>query len=296
MKPVSITSLDVRSLPGERSGSEEALERLLQTRGVGVRTLTVERAVVTVPREPELLAPVPCPRTTLPEGECMQVFDPLTKLASRASFLARLRRSTAPEWCVEGLFVLLLDVDDFRGINERFGYEAADELLVAIGVRLRRRLRPSDTLARFGADSFAVLLGGIRSGEDVTRVAERLQGELAEPFALDGKEMRVHASVGVAMGSAGVRAEAIVRDAERALARAQLLGRASGPPLAREADAREGPLQRIETALRRALDQEEFRARYRPTVLRKEGSVPGFEIVLFKRRDTGARPPSRGAA
>jgi diguanylate cyclase (GGDEF)-like protein len=277
MKPVSITSLDVRSLPGERSGSDEAPERLLETSGVGLRTLTVERAVVTVPREPELL-------------------DPLTKLASRSAFLARLRRSTAPEWCVEGLFMLLLDVDDFRGINERFGYEAADEVLVEIGVRLRRRLRPSDTLARFGADSFAVLLGGIRSGEDVARVAERLQAELAEPFVPDGKELRARASVGVAMGSAGTRAEAIVRDAERALARAQLLGQASGPPLPREADAREAPLQRIETALRRALDQEEFRSRYRPTVLRKEGSVPGFEIVLFKRREAGVRSPSRGAA
>src|SRR5205823_1299804 len=108
MKPVSLAPFEVRSLPAERSGFEGALERLLESSGVGRQGFAVPRPVLAVP----LRAP-------------LDARDPLTKLANRASFLARLARSTAPEWCVEGLFVLLLDVDGFRGLNERFGYEAA---------------------------------------------------------------------------------------------------------------------------------------------------------------------------
>jgi diguanylate cyclase (GGDEF)-like protein len=263
MKPVSIAPFGARSL-SEGSAFEGALERLLESSGVGRPGFAVPRPVLAVPRPDE--------------GR-----DPLTNLANRASFLARLARSTAPEWCVEGLFVLLLDVDGFRSINERFGYEAADALLAEMGARLKRRLRPGDTLARFGADSFAVLLAGFKSGEDVTDVVLRLQAEMSAPCVVDGRELRPQVSVGVAIGQPGARPEQIVRDAERALARAQLLGQSGASPYPAETNAREGPLQRIETALRRALEQDEFRVRYRPTVRRKEGSVPAFEIVLFKR-------------
>ena len=216
--------------------------------------------------------------------------DDLTGMASRSLFLSRLRRSTAPGWCVDGLFVLLVDIDAFREVNERYGYDAADELIVEAAARLKKRLRPSDLLARFGGDEFAVLVRGMRSGSDVTRMAERLQAELSVPFARDSGEVRLSASVGVAMGLPGTAPEHIIRDAERALARAKLLGGAGCELFVGEADAREGPLQRMETALRRVLEQEEFRARYRPTVRRKDGSVPGFEIVLFRRV-----PPGSGA-
>ncbi len=210
------------------------------------------------------------------------LYDGLTNLASRSLFLARLRRSVAPEWCKEGLFVLLVDIDRFHEVNARCGYPAGDQVLAEVGARLKRKLRPVDLVARVGPDRFGILVGGFRGGQDVAQVAERLRDQVAAPFEIAGRELKISASVGVAMGTPGARPEDIVREAEMTLARAKLLGQ-GGAPLIEGGDPREGPLQRVELALRRALDQEEFRSRYRPTLLRKEGSVASFEVLLFRR-------------
>jgi diguanylate cyclase (GGDEF)-like protein len=208
--------------------------------------------------------------------------DPLTGLPTRSLFLARLRRSTAPVWCAEGLYVLLLDLDRFREVNDRHGYAGGDQLLAEVAGRLKRRVRSCDTLARIGPDEFAVLLARVGSGRDVARVAERLLAELSAPFEIRGQRCTTSASIGVALGQAGARAEDVIREAERSLARAQVLGR-PGLSLLPAGDGSEASLVHVETALRRALDQEEIRTRYRPTVLRKEGKVAGFEVVLWRR-------------
>jgi len=218
--------------------------------------------------------------------------DPLTQLPTRTLFVERLRRATAgADWCLEGLFVLLLDVDRFAEVNDRLGYEKADRLLAAMADRLRRRLRPGDTLARYGADAFTVLLGGIRDGRDAVRVASRLQAELGAPFDVHGEQVRMSASVGIAAGLAGQRPEGLLRDAERALDRAKLLGRAGCQVFQPGRDERETLLANVETAIRRALEPEELLNHYRPTVLRKDGKVAGFDIVLWRRKDEDlARP------
>jgi diguanylate cyclase (GGDEF)-like protein len=219
--------------------------------------------------------------------------DELTGLATRSGFLARLQRSVAPDWCIEGLFVLLLDVDRFREMNDRLGYKGGDQLLIEVAARLKGRLRPTDTVSRFGADEFAVLLAGVPSGRDVARVAERLLGELEAPLDIEGRQVKAAASIGVAMGTAGERPEDVIRNAERALSRAKLLGRSNYQIFRTDTASRETSLQEVETALRRALDQEEFRSRFRPTVRRKEGSVASFEVVLWRRTPAGSEESLR---
>src|SRR5439155_839632 len=106
-------------------------------------------------------------------------------------------------------FVLLLDIDHFREINERLGFAGGDQLLTEVAIRLKRRLRASDTVARFGADEFAVLLSRVQTGQDVARVAERLQGELSAPFQVQGFEVvlwrKPPAAGETADGKGGVR-------------------------------------------------------------------------------------------
>lgn len=214
--------------------------------------------------------------------------DAVTGLPDRTVFLARLRRCTAPRWCVEGLFVLLLDLNRFREINDRIGFAGGDQVLAEVAARLKKRLRASDTVARFGSDEFAILLSGVASGQAAARVADRLLAEVSSPFEVQGRWITMRASVGIALGIAGARAEDVVREAERALGRARVLGHSDSRTPAAGADAEETSVLHVETALRLALDQEDIHARYRPTVLRKEGKVPSFEVVLWR------KPPAEG--
>jgi diguanylate cyclase (GGDEF)-like protein len=216
--------------------------------------------------------------------------DAVTGLFSRAVFLARLRRGTGPRWCAEGLFVLLIDIDRFREINDRVGFAGGDQVLSEVAARLRRRLRPSDTLARFGADQFATLLYGVPSGEQAARIVDRLLGELSPPIEVEGRSLDVRATAGIAVGVPGARPEDLVREAERALGRARVLVRSARRTRPGPVDPEEDSLLQVEAALRRALDQDEIRARYRPTVLRRDGKVPGFEVVLWR------RPPAESDA
>jgi diguanylate cyclase (GGDEF)-like protein len=209
--------------------------------------------------------------------------DTLTGLPGRTPFLDRLRHCIAPGWCAEGLFVLLLDLDRFKEVNERYGFAGGDELLAAVAARLKGRLRSADTVARFGPDEFAILLARVRSGRDAADVAERLLAELTAPFEIQGRLVSASACIGIAAGVPGARPEDVIREAERALARAQVLGRPGYQTVPVGGDARESSLLQVETILRRALDQAEIVTHYRPTVLRKEGKVPGFDVVLWRR-------------
>src|SRR4051794_4854577 len=192
--------------------------------------------------------------------------DSLTGLPNRALFLDRLelaharsRRSGSP------IAVLFMDLDSFKNVNDSLGHAAGDELLVLVAGRLRRWLRPSDTAARFGGDEFAVLLEDLDTSNAAQIVAQRVLDSLREPFEIQGQEVYVGASIGIA-SSAHPGSDDLLRNADLAMYRAKGLGK--GRHQIFEPGMHVAVLERLELEvdLQRALDRVEMTVHYQPIV------------------------------
>ena len=219
-------------------------------------------------------------------------YDPLTDLPNRALFLDRLQHlfHRARRALGNPLFaVLYLDLDRFKAINDSFGHQTGDELLIVTARRLERCLRPGDTLARLGGDEFTVLLDDVRCEADATAVAERIHQELADPFEVRGYDVFTSVSVGIALSSAGYECpEDMLRDADTAMYRAKAGGRARHQVFGGDMHQRAVFSLQLETDLRRAVERQEIVPYYQPVVELDTGAVVGFEALARWRH------PSRG--
>jgi diguanylate cyclase (GGDEF)-like protein len=219
--------------------------------------------------------------------------DALTGLANRRLFLDRLShvldrlrgRSTAR------VAVVFLDIDNFKHLNDRLGHPAGDEILQAIGERLRLAIRPGDTAARLGGDEFAVLLEEVNDETEALAVAERLIAGIGAPITLADGSPRIGASIGVAMsGTSGDSADDLLRNADIAMYAAKAAGRGRiqlfQPELLERAAARSD----LDARLRGAVEREELRLAYQPILdLATSGQrVAGFEALV--RWDPAGRP------
>lgn len=150
--------------------------------------------------------------------EQQSLHDPLTGLPNRALFADRLNHALAATARTgRGVAVMYLDVDGFKGINDRLGHDVGDELLRSVAARLRASIRSVDTPSRLGGDEFAVLLDGIGDPTAAIQVAERIRASMAQPFSLGSEAVEVQLSVGVALAQASDTAEMIVRGADVAM-------------------------------------------------------------------------------
>lgn len=217
--------------------------------------------------------------------------DKLTGLPNRTLFLDRLDRSIRrSRRRGDQLFaVLFLDLDRFKVINDSLGHMIGDQLLCAISERLETCLRASDTVARIhghtvarlGGDEFTILLEDISDSVTATRVAERVQKVLSEPFHLGGHEVYTTVSIGIAFTSTKYgSAEDLLRDADIAMYRAKMLGKARHAIFDTEMHARAAGILQLETDLRRAMEREEFYLQYQPIVELASGQLAGFEALL----------------
>ena len=209
--------------------------------------------------------------------------DPLTGLANRTYFMDRLENATRKARQNDGeLFALLfLDLDRFKVVNDSLGHPGGDQLLISVARRLKTCVRPSDTIARLGGDEFAILLESLRDEKEATRIADRIQVELSQPFTVGDQEVFTAASIGIALSSDGhQKAEDLLRGADSAMYRAKALGKDRYELFDYGTQNGDGELLHLETSLRRGLERKEFRIHYQPIVSVASGLITGCEALL----------------
>jgi len=211
--------------------------------------------------------------------------DPLTGLHNRASLLEQLQWRVDRQASHRHSFGLLfVDLDGFKRVNDSLRHRRGDLLLVEIGRRLEHTVRsaPGSLVARLGGDEFVVLVDEAEAAEDVLTVAYLLEYLLSAPIHCDGHEVFISASVGCVFGGSTpyTRAEQVLEDADLAMYRAKMLGKAQ-TALYSDKMRREALLRmHIETDLRRALERAEFEVWYQPKVRLGSGTIKGFEALL----------------
>jgi diguanylate cyclase (GGDEF)-like protein/PAS domain S-box-containing protein len=222
--------------------------------------------------------------------------DVLTGLPNRSLLQDRLSQAVAyatrsghPVW------VMLIDLDRFKFVNDSMGHKAGDVLLMTVAARLRSSLRDTDTVARLSGDEFVVILSEHSDQPLSPDIVQRVMDSVAQPVMLGTKEFFVTCSIGVAaFPSDGTPAENLIEHADIAMYRAKKLGRNNfqfyTPAMNEESLER----VRIESALRNALDRNEFVLHYQPQVDLQTGRIVGMEaLIRWKHPELGMVPPSR---
>ena len=214
--------------------------------------------------------------------EYLASHDSLTKLPNRDMFNELLRHA------IEGasrhqrsLALLFIDLDKFKVINDSLGHDAGDMLLLEVANRLRSVLRASDVVARLGGDEFVVLLEETAERNDVERIAGLLLSALGRPTQLSGHECHATASIGIAMyPSDGLDAQTLTKNADMAMYLAKEDGKNAFRFFSKEIKAQSIERLTLESALRRALEREQFSLHYQPKIDMTSGQITGVEALL----------------
>jgi len=205
--------------------------------------------------------------------------DSLTGLANRTLFTDRVEEALK-----EGrgpIAVLFVDIDDFKTINDTLGHATGDQLLVAVAERLRACVRPADTVARFGGDEFAILLGQLDGPEDVVVVAERILESLSKRISAGDEVVTVHASVGIATSRPDVkRAADLIRDADVAMYSAKQRGKGRWVRFERSMHTAIQRRHGLKEQLQQAVDRRQFAVEYQPIADLETGAVVAAEALV----------------
>ncbi|SBT93543.1 diguanylate cyclase/phosphodiesterase with PAS/PAC sensor(s) [Streptomyces sp. DI166] len=211
--------------------------------------------------------------------------DPLTDLPNRALFTKRVqqalsgRRASDRGAALRGTAVLFIDLDGFKAVNDTIGHQAGDELLVQAARRLQEAVRHGDTASRLGGDEFAALIVGDGTRDRAARernileLADRLRVTLSQPYSIDGNDVRVAASIGVAFAEPGLGAGELLRNADLAMYRAKAAGKGRVElykPQMQQDVVRKAELA---TRLRAALHDGEFVLLHQPVVSLEDGRI-----------------------
>ncbi|MDB5652242.1 MAG: hypothetical protein JWL62_3762 [Hyphomicrobiales bacterium] len=229
------------------------------------------------------------------EIEHLALHDPLTGLANRVQFRIRLEEGLIrASQRNETVAVLYLDLDGFKHVNDTLGHPVGDLLLGTVAKRLLSCARAGDTVARLGGDEFAMIIESMSQRMDLSLVAQRILDTVATPFSIEGHNIEVSTSIGIAVAPVdGGTPDLLGRHADLALYRAKAEGRATYCFF--EFSLHEAAQRRrtLGARLRRAVERQEFELFYQPIVSLADNSIIGFEALLrWRDPENGLISPS----
>ncbi len=207
--------------------------------------------------------------------------DMLTGLANRVRFQDALDETFAQPRDRGGFALLCLDLDHFKDVNDTLGHPVGDALLQAVARRLREQTRPADIVARLGGDEFAIIQSHVETAEQAEALAGRLIEALCQPYDVQGNQLDISVSIGIAMGwHDGANAKALMKNADLALYGAKAAGRGAFRLFESEMERRVNARRGLELDLRVALAEDQLELYYQPIVRLHDQSVSGCEALV----------------
>ncbi len=223
--------------------------------------------------------------------------DPVTKLANRALFSDRVEHALMrASRSIPEIAVMFIDLDDFKTVNDSLGHAAGDEVLREVGERLKSAVRPTDTVARFGGDEFAVLLDGVTGSEDAADAAARILRALDLPVEIEGKSVFPRASIGICLVGDELETPAasdLLRNADVAMYMAKRDSKGSYRVF--ESTMHERVVERLElrSDLQHAMALDQLELHYQPVVRLAGREIIGVEALLrWNHPSRGTIPPN----
>jgi predicted signal transduction protein with EAL and GGDEF domain len=241
-------------------------------------------------------------------------YDSLTNLPSRPLFLDLLNREiNSARRTGKSVAVFFFDLDEFKKVNDTFGHSAGDELLVAVGKRLRHYLRDGDIigrinellrleqndnqnyLARIGGDEFTFIIPNIADKKVTSGIAERILGLFKEPFQVSERETFISTSIGIAFyPDDGKDVETLLKNADTAMYKAKEVGKNTFRYYSSDMNRKAKERMHLENKLRYAIKKEKFQLHYQPQFLIDSGRLVGMEaLIRWRDREMGVVPPAQ---
>lgn len=227
--------------------------------------------------------------------EQLAFYDPLTGLENRRLFKDRLEQSIKQVRRSKNVMALLfIDLDNFKHVNDNFGHDAGDELLVAVAKRLKQCVREEDIVARLGGDEFTVILANLHDSKSASSVASKIIATLQVPFPIGKHEFNISGSIGITVApDDAMDANELMRNADLAMYRAKSMGRNNSQFYTEDMNLANEARNSLENALRAAIQTESFVVYFQPQVDLNEHRVSGFEALMRWQQPEGDVLPDR---